>query len=233
MTHQFLIDGKDGFTQSVIEHVQVVVWKEQTISNSFSLKTNFCRGYAKFQWNGAICDVLRLTWKPSIQCSSLLLVCVLDEHYPNLVIVSSNFPWPDAILLERVVKLWQKSNWIGTRNSMFWIVTSHSPGTRYPLGINCFLLWGRKRRLHVCILSSATALKIISKEIWKLRVPTPQPKGAPSEPPKMFWLVKRDVVRYTILLGMEETKNQNSGPLDTNKVRTIVQFFVVSDCWVW
>ena len=32
--------------------------------------------------------------------------------------------------------------------------------------------------------------------------------------------------------GMEETKNQNSGPIDPNKAGTIVQFFAVADCWV-
>lgn len=37
---------------------------------------------------------------------------------------------------------------------------------------------------------------------WELWAPIPQQKGTPSEPPKMRWFVKKDVVRYTILLGL-------------------------------
>lgn len=59
-------------------------------------------------------------------------------------------------------------------------------------------------------VSSATALKMISKEIWELQVPIRQQKGAPSEPPKMFWFVKKDVVKYTILLSICDGRNQKA-----------------------
>lgn len=98
---------------------------------------------------------------------------------------------------------------------MFWIVTSHSPGTRYPLGINCFLLWGRKRRLHVCILSYGVENDFQGN--LGITGSYPTTKRGTVRTPRDVLVREKGCCKIYNPFGMQETKNQNSGPLDPNK----------------